>query len=198
MLFSYIISYLGTIIWLLPIYKQRKTEYFHFFLILGVSSPISLIAYYTIHLVPTNISLASTIMLITSLFPKFYKKYIYSIIILTVFFLIASASNDYLQIKQIGTVIGQSIMLLIIANRLLKGILKDNILNIGLLLTVFFLFTAIMKYVVIIIDPKSGELFFYLTTAVVFIVPITLAFMSINDSDYKIRKQKYENGGLNG
>lgn len=51
-----LIAIISMIIWFIPPFKQRKTEYFYFFLILALADPITYALYFSIKLTPIILS----------------------------------------------------------------------------------------------------------------------------------------------
>ena len=78
---QYVIFYFSVFVWLLPLFKQFRTEYFYFFLVLAILDPVKLLVFMMGDYSPVDISILLLILLVTSLFLGLFKKYFLGLLI---------------------------------------------------------------------------------------------------------------------
>ena len=90
----YIIAYTNVFIWLIPPFRQYRTKFFYFFLILGLTDPVIFIFWRLFEISPRIIYPLSALFLILTLLKYDYKKIIAVLFFAFMLILFDSKLND--------------------------------------------------------------------------------------------------------
>src|SRR3990172_8270644 len=153
---SHFIIYSGNIIWLLIPFRQLRTSFFFFFLIYALSCAVFLF---------------DTILLI-------HPAYIYLVV---GFFLILSFLIS-VGIITIILILQHVIIFFIILKRIVVYSSEQGKLNLFHFVLLMFEISAIMRFVVVAGNIRTGIIFFYLTAAFSILIGIFFLFYNVENS----------------
>ena len=178
---SHFIIYSGNIIWLLIPFRQLRTSFFFFFLIYALSCAVFL--FDTILLIhPAYIYLGVGFFLIISLYnfrkiPN-YKFFLLGILTISIIlpFLISVGIITIILILQ------HVIIFFIILKRIVVYSSEQGKLNLFHFVLLMFEISAIMRFVVVAGNIRTGIIFFYLTAAFSILIGIFFLFYNVENS----------------
>lgn len=166
MSFPILLLYISPIIWLLPVYRQFKQEYFLFFLILGLSD------IFTIFLFNAGVpalhgyalyGLYSFLQLLAVSKPK-QKIYVLMLVLLGFAgFLIGLTTSIY--ITRWILAFNNILILLFLIKNSLKYLSSHGVVPLFNILFIFYELTRILKFVAINLDFNTGQYYIVLTNA---------------------------------
>ena len=143
MFIPYLIAYSNTFVWLIPPFRQYRTKYFYFFLVLALMDPVVLIFWRLLLINPQLISPVVALFLIFSLFPISSKN-----ILLTFFScLVLILGEPYLnntQILLLNALI-HIVVLVIIINHFLKFTAEKNSISLFYIFVISYELSTILK-----------------------------------------------------
>jgi hypothetical protein len=160
MIIAYVIGILSDIVWLFAVFRQIKTNYFYFFLVLAVSV-ILLLNF--IH--PARLYLVQGLFLIVSLYN--FRKIPYYIPVLLFTLIIAIILAIELSIKTIVPflIVEHLIIFFIILKRTVIYSYEHKKLNVFHFVLLLFEITAITRFIVVLKNQRTGIIFFYIMAA---------------------------------
>lgn len=167
LLFSKILLYLSIITWLIPPFRQYRTNYFLFFLILALLDPISFIFRFLFNTtIPFAFYIYTNFLLFLSLLDfNIIKKntfiFITSSIVLLGILIFAHFTNNQ------SLIILLAIQFLILSIILKKFIVKyafDKKINFFLLVLIFYFLTIISKFLNVLTGFADATAFFLITS----------------------------------
>lgn len=175
MILSLIIAEISIIIWYFPAIKQRKSEYFPYFFILALLSPLRIGLFYFGGLSISTTELSAAFLILSSLFYKDYPRLIYySIIIAVLLYFISTAMNP--SIIRIIKILIHSSILLIFIRRLLNFLSHSGYFSIFIAVLILEELSTILKNITVLADISTGEVYFYLTTVFQLLFGIYFSF----------------------
>jgi hypothetical protein len=178
-----IITNISAILWLLPIFRQYKTRYFFFFLVLGLTDPINIIIVSFLGIKPHFIHSIAGLLLITSLLDEMSWKKRYSLVIIL---LCLSAIIYFLNNFLVEILIFHFILFSIFIKRALTPFFMNNDLNIFSLCLVFYELTIVTKLIVFLNKTDIGIEFFYLTLLLETLLAIFFSLFRAKDKKMAI------------
>ena len=183
----YIVFLVTVLVWLIPPFKQYKTRYFYFFLILALMDPISFVIMKSFHIVPQAISPVIAVLLIYSLIKNEYKNALIIIAVMLLLIVIELIlKNDLLSL--LNSIIHLMILGIIIIN-FLKYILEKNAVSIFFIFLISYELSSILKNIVYATDIMEGIVLFYITTFFQIFFGIIFSFVNINTKVFPISKK---------
>jgi hypothetical protein len=159
-----LVNLISIVIWLFPPFKQRKTDFFQYFLILALNDPVLALSYVIFHTNPIKITFVSTYLLFVSLLERDFIKKNKRVFIL--FFIFILAADIWLSPKIIYDVklLLEFLVLVLVIKKALLYLSRYQKVNLFLTVLVFYEITIIIKYVYITLGGSSSVVYFYLTS----------------------------------
>ena len=176
-----LIGFIGNLIWLVIPFRQVRTSFFFFFLIYGISSAIMLIdSFILIH--PAYIYLGQGFFLIVSLYdlgkiPNY--KFFFPGVLLTSIILPLVISVGIITIILI---LQHVIIFFIILKRIIVYSNENDKLNLFHFVLLMFEISAIMRFVVVAGNIRTGIIFFYLTAAFSILIGVFFLYYNVENS----------------
>ncbi len=165
-----LLFFISILIWFCPPFRQRKTEYFVFFLILAVADPINALINLISSIKTIQVSLIITFCLILSLIDRNWIKKNLIIIIIALLMLLTSAFT--LPVKGIHAI--KILLSIIVLSIILKNALlyfnKTQTINLFFLVFILYELTIIIKYIYGASGTKTGIIYFYITSIFEFFI----------------------------
>jgi hypothetical protein len=187
-----IIIYISIVLWTFPLYKQYKTRYFVYFLILSLADPVKLSLFFLFHLGFQKLSWVIILLMLISLIQS--RKIKLVLIGISIIGIVLSLSfnfdkNTILYLTfAIHIIIWGNMILL-----LLKRMVEFQSLNLFLSFLVLYQLITIFRYLAIILNNNSGGLSNFIGGICQFLFAILFAFININTKDFAfIPKGKFE------
>jgi hypothetical protein len=180
----WIIIGISTIIWILPLFKQYRTEYFYFFLVLSLSDvvviPVSILFYIT----PQIIYPILGAFLVLSLLEinRIKIALLFLITGLTIFL----CWKFNIRLLHILYSLYNFAILLIILYQFMQHLLAKNVVSIFFVFLIAYEFSLVLKNIVIFTNLVEGAALFYVTTTFEIIFGIIFAFVNVNTKVYKL------------
>ena len=177
-----ILVYTSIILWIIPIFKQYKTEYFLFFLILAISDPLIMLFYLFIHFNAQTFTWVVILFLITSLTTKKRKRQtllVVSLIAMTISLLFKMDTTVMLFISCVLHLVILGIIIVSLLNRFLI----TQSLNLFLCLLIVYESINIMKCLVSLSSNNTGIFSWYVGVVTQFIFALLFTFININTKE---------------
>ena len=186
---SYVVT-LSVIAWLMPPFKQQRTEYFLFFLILAFADPLMLLFFY-LRLFPVeHLYVVVELLVIYSLIKK---NNLNRIIILAAgvayVFLYKSVGFDAAFL--LGAAL-HTVILLIVVYRFLLHTKNRKMLSLFYILLICYELSVILKMLAVVVDIKSGVTQFYLVSFLQITFGILFTIFNVNSKDFRLVKRMEE------
>ena len=181
MIVGYVVGLIGNIVWLLIPFRQIRTNYFYFFLVLAVYSAFFLLDHILlIH--PAKVYFGQGLFLIISLYN--FRKIPYYIPFLLIILIISIILPIWLSIETIipFLVVEHVIFFFIILKRTVLYSYQFKKLNIFHFVLLLFGITAITRFIVVLNNLRTGVIFFYITAAFGIFIGIFFLFYNENNS----------------
>jgi hypothetical protein len=181
----FIITYFSMLAWIFPPFKQYRTNYFLFFIVLAISEPINTLLFFLqIHFKPY---LVMILILYYSLLPKTGRTKIF----LSIAFLLSipaaiCLSQNYQVIIYIILFLG---IFLIIIQEFMLYIEKYKALNLFYMLLITYILSLIYKMIAGVLDLIHGMVIFYLTSFLEVLFGIFFTFINIKTRDFRLFKK---------
>lgn len=178
-----IISLVSVIVWLGPTFKQWRTDYKYYFLVLAIFDPLRLASYYIFNTYAVFLVLPFTFLQLISLFitskiPA--KKWIlFSLIILLSVFV-----KDQTIILAI-TFVCQILIFLIFFLKFADSLVNNNQLNLFLMMLIAYVSSTILKYIPPLTDINTGAYYFHITS--IFQILFGIFFSLVNEWKIKMK-----------
>lgn len=172
-------------VWIFTPFKQYKSDFFYFFLILALSDPIKLVAFYVLRINPQHLSIAVAFLLISSLVSYSKQRYFFVIlsILAAAIFLSYSIQRNILILSIIGA---HLIIFLVLVNYTIKYIEKAKAINLFLMLLITYEFINIIKFIAGLLSYEQGSISFYLGTFTQIFFGIIFSFITIKTKDFPL------------
>lgn len=181
MLVVRVIVYLDILVWLFPPFRQHRKRYFYYFLLLGISDPLFQLLYNFVKFHPFRLyEIFTPLMLISVLNFKWNYKYIITsaILIIISIFITAFAPIPFISINLL-------ILHLVILSFFLTAttleLHNNRTINIFYFVLCLYQLSLAMKYLIFLIDLRTGVFYFYITTA--FEILIAAFFIFFNEKN---------------
>ena len=170
---------ISTVIWLLPPIRQYKKEYFYFFLILALMDPLQIILKLFVVIYPFRLYAIFVMFLIFSVLKiKHSKK---TVLIMAA----AAAVNVFLSfgmsfnVLLIYLMLEHLTILIIILKNAITLFFDKSVITLFHMVLILYMLTLVLKYLVVIIDLKTGGPYFYITST--FEILIGVFFIIYNE-----------------
>ena len=144
MFIAKIIGYISTVFWLFPPIRQFKSDYFYYFLVLGLSDPINLFCLRFFGFPPHIIHPIAALLLFFTLdipIKNIKKKIYFNLLVLTGFFICFIYIENHLYLILIFHIM----ILLKLTNITLIGVHERNILNVFYLALCFYELSVVIN-----------------------------------------------------
>jgi hypothetical protein len=178
-----ILIYISIILWIFPIIKQYKTEYFLFFLILAIADPIKLLLYLFFHLGSQRFSWITALFLITSLITKARTKltlFTVSLIAITISFLY---KIDITVMMLISCLLHIVILGIIILNLFNRFVITET-LNLFLCLLILYESLNVMKYLAYLSSYDAGAFSWFVGGVSQYLFALLFTFINISTKEF--------------
>ncbi len=177
------------IIWFLPLFKQKNTSYWNYFLVLAASDPLILIIRTSIKINSSYLNLFFLVFMISTLQKK--ENFIYSIVTGIIF--TASIGLLYYQTYFINIMVMVYVLILICLVVLkMTTYLKNNTLNLFLSLVLLYNIIHLFKFLAVLLNKELGIVSFYLGYLFQIIFGILFTFININTKNFKLNLTFFE------
>jgi hypothetical protein len=158
-------------IWLFPVIRQYRGNYFIFFLILALADPIAMFCVAVFNIQPTLIHAIAALCLyysIDAIRQEFRRLWLLNLIIVVTFIVAL-----FMQTNQLFLIlIFHFLILFIFIKKIMLKLYQLGEFNWFYLVLIFYEITAVVKLIVFISGAEIGILFYYLTVAFQFLVAI--------------------------
>jgi hypothetical protein len=176
------------ILWIIPPFKQYKTGYFIYFLILAFADPVKLVLQLLFHLKSNGITLVVALLLISSLITTIkIKRILYSVSLIVFVLLIFFGSYNKLFMCS-ACVIHIIIFGRIIIN-LMNRFFHLQSLNLFLFLLIFYESICIFKYIAVIFSNETGPISWIIGGYTQMLFAVLFAFININTKEFPILRK---------
>lgn len=184
----YIIPFISIFVWLLPPFRQYKTYYFGYFLILAIADPIKLFFMNSFSIAPQIFSPFFSLLLVSSL-TKMERRLPIFVLAFLLLLVLLSFSLPFKLIQLVNS-LAHIWILIIVISRFIDSIVDTKSLNLFLMLLVVYEFTGILKNIVVLLDIVQGITQFYVATTIQIIFGILFIFINYNNSKlFSIKNQ---------
>lgn len=184
----HIVLLISSIIWFAPLFKQRQTKYFSFFLILAVSDPLVYLLFLVTNVNSSFISLFIILFLICSLLHE--KRII--VLILGIFLnLLSGFCFSKIWHFNLLATLYLLILIFVLLISLLK-MLKRNQFNLFELLLVLYSIMNFYKFLALVLDVKMGIVSFIIGYAFQILFGILFTFINVNTKNFKLNLTYFE------
>jgi hypothetical protein len=161
---TFIILYISTIAWIFPIFRQYRTNLFYFFLVLGLSDPVSTFAIKVLSLRPENIQIIISPILFWAINIDRKKKF--TINKLEIFIFILTYSLYYFVDNYNITLL---IVYLVITIRVIFKIIielhHNQKVNLVHLVLAFYMISSVASLIIYLNGDHQGIVLFYINLA---------------------------------
>ena len=191
MTIPYILFFISILIWFFPPFRQYKTEYFLFFLILALADPVGALLNIFLAVKPIHENLVITFLLILSLINR--RKLKKNWIIITLSFLILLTAIIILPFNTMYVIkiLLSSIVLFIILKNSLLYFNKNQTINLFFLILILYEITIIIKFIYTASRTHTGLVYFYTTSFFEFFIGIFFSFYNKENSpNFKLIKEE--------
>ena len=163
MILPYIIYSLSVLTWIIVPFRQYKKRFFIFFLIYGVMDPIVLITLLLLHLNTFRIFIPLVVLSIFSLFEiKTIKNNIFLVIITMVSSLVLSCFGN-VKLLRICLMLLDLVTFILFLKYALIEFYKEDHINLFYFMLCVYEISLVLKFMLYIINIKTGVIFLYLT-----------------------------------
>ncbi len=182
MTIPYLLFFISILIWFFPPFRQYKTEYFLFFLILAVADPVGALLNIFLAVKPIHENLVVTFLLIIALIDGKQLKKNWIIVILSFLILLAAMLNLPLIDSYGIKILLSSIILFIILKNSLLYFNKNQTVNLFFLIFILYEITIIIKYIYTASRTHTGIIYFYTTSFFELFIGIYFCFFNKENS----------------
>ena len=190
MIIPYILLFTSILIWLFPPFRQYKTEYFLFFLILALADPVIYLLLKTLSFQVTRTNLIITFFMILSLIDsnKLKKGWIFILLLLLVL-LTAAIKLPLKEVYQIKIILSCIILFFILKDSLLY-LNEHQTINLFYLIFILYEITIIIKFIYTASRTHTGTIYFYTTGFFEIFIGIFFCFYNMKNSpEYRLIKE---------
>lgn len=185
---SKVLYYIGVIIWIFPAIRQRKTNFFYFFLVLAIGDPI---VFTSVFLTGDNPSHAlfvymSYVMLISILEKRVIKKHLIIFVIPFLFMILTNVFTDIMDgnALRMTFILIHSLIFSIILKLYAFNQSEKGTINWFYILLLFYELTVIFKFVGVTFEFANATSYFIITT--LFQIAFGLFFSIFKADDQRI------------
>jgi hypothetical protein len=189
MRFAYVFLFISIILWILPLFKQYKTEYFVYFLILALTDPLVLVFLKLFHIVGNRFIVFVALLLLWSLITNTKIKRLLLLSALPVFIIAVSYSLENKLIVGLGCAV-HLIILGVIATNLLNRLLHTQTLNFFLSLLILYELIYVLKYLAIILNNETGAMSAFIGSVSQIILAVLFIFINIDSKEFLFVRKK--------
>lgn len=184
-----IIVIISITVWFFPLFKQYKTDYFYFFLILALSDIVKIISFYLLRINPQVFSLTFAFLLTSSLLSNRKQKYFFVILSILTFIIFLNFSMNR-SILILSLIVTHFIIALILVLSLIKYIQKVKAVNLFLILLITYEYIDIIKFVTGLLNNEQGGISFYLATFTQIFFGLLFSFITFTSKDFPLFVKK--------
>lgn len=188
--FMVFIMYASVFVWVIPPFRQFKTRYFGFFLVLALTGPGLLFIFHVIKIIPNYFYPAIYLFLLASLIEK-KKKYFTLCLAVAALFVFPYFKPANLWVFGFVTIVDLTIFIIILHN-LTEIFLKTHEINLFLSLLFVYFSIDIVKFFDIAINLNLGAIYYYFGVASQLLFGIAFWFINVNTKNYKVRSKIIE------
>lgn len=180
---------LNTIVWLLTLLKQYRTEYFYFFVLLNVMDIVTLAGWMSFDFSSNVIMFFITTLILLSILPNIYKNakrrhiYVEAALLITAVFHFFDLSHTTLW----GIMILCVVIILIITRRIIVTSTYQGILNLMHLLLLFYYLTVVFKLFNTISGVDMGVFYFWFFQVMHLLTGLAFCFVNVNTKHFEIK-----------
>jgi hypothetical protein len=162
MLIQIIINITSMIIWFCVPLRHYKTNYFYFFIILGIADPIKLLLFLTLKI---SVMKGTPLVFLFLIFSLLNKKYLYVCLIISLIYFIALFIINFLQndLMEISFIL-QIVISVLILYRILHLLNVSEAINLFQVILMTYILINIFKYLAVLLNFEQGIVSFYLGT----------------------------------
>ncbi len=185
----YILFYISTFVWFLPLYKQKDTEYFWYFVALALSDPLGKLLITLFHFPATYYILFALSIKLSFLQSEKARKLTLGISMASAalfLFVFNSRENIYA-----GAIVFICIILYTIILKKHKYLIKNRV-NVFLSLLVFYNMINLLKYLALVLSFHQGAVSFLMGYAFQILLGILFTFININTKNFKLNLTFFE------
>jgi hypothetical protein len=178
-----ILFYLSSAIWFLPLFKQKNTRYFGYFLVLALSDPIGMMLY---NLISFHTTYYTLIMLVIKLSFLQNQKNRIKIFLLGVIFAIFVLMffNSRSQLYFCASVFFFFIIITLALESF--GYIKKNKINLFLNLLIFYNAINLFKFIALAMSFEQGAISFTMGYAFQILLGIVFLFINISTKNFEM------------
>ena len=180
----WIVILVSAVVWLLPLFKQFRTEYFHFFLVLSLSDVVVIPIAVLFRINPQIMYPIFAALLILSL-KKIKKMQITLLFIITGVLIFLCLKLDP-RLLYILYSFYSSAILLIILYQFLQYIMSNNSVSIFFIFLIAYELSLVLKNIVVYTNILQGVTLFSITTFFEIGFGIIFTFVNVNTKVYKL------------
>lgn len=183
-----IIIYSSILIWCFPPFRQWKTKYFTYFLLLAVCDPLKLLTRDLFHIQYNLLNVMFAFFFVASLIEE--KKIQAAMLALSLLLPVAIHIMKLSQMFSfyISTFI-HVVMVLIVAAHIMFHLKQSYFLNLFLCMLMFYLLMSVFMRAALIADLKLGAVSYYLGGAIQILFGIAFIFINIKTKNFKLAKE---------
>jgi hypothetical protein len=160
--------------WIFPIFRQYKCNIFYFFLLLGISDPLTWILLKTIHLSPVYITVVIAPLLFYSIGIDRQKKFTITPLEIFVFILTAVLLFTISNLDIILLII-HTLVLIKVIYKILIELHHKQIINIFHLAIAFYMTTSVASLIIYLNGDHQAIILFYINLAFQILIAIFFA-----------------------
>ncbi len=179
----YIVFYISCLIWILPLFKQKYTPYFGYFLVLALSDPVGMVLYTLVKFHTTYYSLLSIVIQLGFLLQQRNRINslvlgVLSTILILLFF------HERMQLYYCASIV--FILIILTLSLELYKYIKKNEINIFLSLLIFYNVINLFKVLALALSFEQGAISFSMGYSIQILFGISFFFVNINTRNFKL------------
>lgn len=177
------IFYISSIIWIFPVFRQRKTEYIKYFIVLAVADPLGMLLYRLTHF-PIQIYAFFVIALMLSALspPKYHLKNAVLSMIASILLWVCTLNS--VLIHGFDSILLLAIIVLLCIRFVKKLIIKK--VNLFLALLIFYNIISFLRMFSIVLNYEQGAISSIIGNAFQIIFGILFTFINVNTKNFKL------------
>jgi hypothetical protein len=185
----YIFFFTSIIFWITPLFKQYKTEYFLYFLIIALADPFTFVFLKLFHIIGNRFIVFFALLLLCSLTTNIKIKKLLLLSTLPVFVIAVSYSLNNQLIMYLGCII-HIIILGKIIMKLLNRFFNSQSLNFFLSLLFLNELVYAFRYLAVILNNESGAMNSFIGAISQIVLAVFFAFVNINTKEFSFARKK--------
>ena len=189
MIISLIIADVSLIVWYFPAVKQRHTDLFYYFYFTALVHPLRLYLYYFGWISVVHTELPAAFLILASLFLNNNRWFLFAAIPVEIilYFISKIISMEAVVLLKLLLYI---LILLYFTRELIIKILDDKVISIFFTLLIILALSILLKNITVLTDIRTGEIYFYVTTAFQLILGLYFSIFAIHTHDIKLSVRK--------